>query len=86
MTYELTPALAVELVATFQTRVPPPFLVAEKLLRYTDTMASGGWQQPSTIVLDAAGQLLDGWHRCHAVIASGMSIPINVSVSHQEYV
>ena len=49
--------------------------------RYADDMINGRWQDenPATIVISDTGKLIDGQHRLHAVIISGMTVPMYVA-------
>jgi hypothetical protein len=64
------------------------FLVEEsKVQRFAERMASGQWTDTSEISFgfddDPPGRtevMLDGAHRCHAVIRSAVGVPIQVTV------
>lgn len=50
--------------------------------RYADDMLAGNWPYTHQgIAFDRYGELLDGQHRLHAIIASGCTIPMQVSVN-----
>jgi hypothetical protein len=42
-----------------------------KLDAFIAAMQAGEWTEPSNMVLDDSGRLLEGWHRCVAVLTSG---------------
>jgi hypothetical protein len=73
----LTPELAAQLL-TRNGRNYRQHVRAGRLPAMVDDMKAGRWSGNSTIQLDAEGNLLDGLHRCTAVIESGCTIPVIV--------
>jgi hypothetical protein len=69
----LTPALATHWL-TDQRNVGT--LIPERIDLFVADMREGRWSGPSVIYLDRAGRMLNGQHRCHAVIRSGVAIPV----------
>lgn len=69
----LTPALATHWLADQRNAGT---LIPERIELFVDDMRHGRWTGPSVIYLDLAGRMLNGQHRCHAVIRSGLSIPV----------
>lgn len=74
----LTPELAREWLA----RTNPSFIPAlyEPLLvaRYAEAMRGHRWRPGSFIAMTAAGELVDGFHRCAAVVLGGASIEVTI--------
>lgn len=69
---ELTPALAAELLASNDVNRP---LSRAILTEYTDAIKRGEWKlNGEPIIVSAGGKLLDGQHRCNAVIRAKRSI------------
>lgn len=77
----LTPARAGALLATISTRPGLALSPAsrEKIDGYVTAMLTGQWLTASPMPCDNAGQLVDGFHRCHAVALSGVAIPVDVT-------
>lgn len=71
---ELTPALAAELLGRtpdHQRRITRPHVV-----RLARAMTAGQYLlNPQPLIIDTNGALMDGQHRCTAVIESGVTIP-----------
>jgi len=75
---DLTPELAEELLKA----VPPHQrkVTRNHVLRLAEAMTKGGFLfTPQPLIIDTNGALQDGQHRCHAVIESGMTIPVVLS-------
>jgi hypothetical protein len=70
---DLTPDYARELLGT----LTEPKYDERRVKIYTGRMLAGHWN-PSTIVVSRNGNLIDGRHRCRAVIASGVTVPVLV--------
>jgi hypothetical protein len=72
----LDPALARSLLirnAPSRTKASDPFRVRH----YAGLLKCGDWLPTyGSVLIGASGQLMDGQHRCMAVIASGVSFPI----------
>lgn len=69
----IEPSDAAELLATIG--CPAPGLDdAATIRRYAAVMRRGDWLDGGLIEIDASGRLVNGFHRCHAVIASGVAI------------
>jgi hypothetical protein len=78
---DLTPDWAAELLAT----LTDPKFDERRIKVYTGRMLAGHWRM-STIVLSQNGKhLLDGRHRCRAVVASGVTVRVLVTESPHQY-
>lgn len=70
----LTPALAEALIAR---NVHNRNVSRSRVASYAKEIREGRWSDNGqTIVVADSGELLDGGHRCHAVILAGIAIPI----------
>lgn len=77
---DLTPEWAQQLLDT----LPSPKFAESRIPVYARRMLAGDWQ-PSTIKVSRSGKLLDGRHRCAAVILSGVTIKVLVCTSPHQY-
>jgi hypothetical protein len=75
---DLTPELAAELL-----RAVPGHqrkITRNHVLRLAEAMGNGGFLfTPQPLIVDTDGALQDGQHRCHAVIESGVTIPVVIT-------
>lgn len=75
---DLTPALAADLLARtpgHQRRITKPHVA--KLAR---AMLAGEYLlNPQPLIIDTDGALMDGQHRCSAVVTSGVTIPVVIA-------
>lgn len=79
MERDLTPEYAQQLLDTLTV----PKFAKDRIPVYAKRMLAGEWQM-STIRLSRAGKLIDGRHRCAAVILSGVTIRVLIVTSpHQ---
>jgi len=53
---------------------------------YVADILTGNWIAPTIIVTTKDGRLLDGYHRCHAVIQADKSIPVIIVEGHESMV
>lgn len=68
----ITPGMAEEHLATMRGN---RHLNANSVARYADDLRAGAWLlNGAAIIFDAGGHLIDGQHRLHAVIASGVAM------------
>jgi hypothetical protein len=76
---DLTPGLAARwlLVGT----KPPTGSHVVTIEKFAQAMRAGQWRSGGFITVGRYGELRDGCHRCHAVIASGVSIRVHVLCS-----
>jgi hypothetical protein len=81
------PDQARELLAR-KSRGQPP-LDEAKIAAYAAEMTAGHWQQPSRMILyyyrDGIEYLIDGQHRLAAIIASGVTVPIELQSGVCDY-
>ena len=77
---DLTPEWAQQLLDTLRS----PKFAQERIPVYAKRMLAGEWR-PSTIKISGTGRLLDGRHRCAAVILSGVTIKVFVETSSHQY-
>ncbi len=75
-TVQLTPALAKAWLNMRANSNPPG---QEKTERYTRTMTAGRFT-PDSIIHFTKGKMVNGRHRCAAVIASGVTIQVTLQV------
>jgi hypothetical protein len=81
ITYEqidLTPELAAELLA----QLPEHQRKVTRLhvVRLARAMAAGEYMlNPQPLIIDSTGALMDGQHRCAAVVESGVTIPVVIA-------
>jgi hypothetical protein len=90
---ELTPRYAAELLETI--KPPGPQLTIRgrtadsfgmhpnsmiKIARFADEIKAGNWAPGSVILLSASGRLMDGSHRCRAVILAGKPISVDLRI------
>ena len=47
-------------------------------------MASGQWTGTSLVLVDTEGHLLDGLHRCRAIVRTGVSIDVDITMTRYE--
>ena len=73
----LTPAWAAQLLAPSRTQ---PALLP-KAHKYANQIRAGTFGT-STITITDTGELIDGIHRCGAVILTGQSIPVSIATCH----
>jgi hypothetical protein len=71
---ELTPQLAKELRAT----VPNSAVDQDKVRRYAKTIRADHWRDDGRITLSANGTLVNGKHRCHAVLTASQPITVEL--------
>jgi hypothetical protein len=76
----LSPALASTLLAGTKMR-PPTASHLVTIEKFAQTMSAGSWRDGGFITITSDGILLDGCHRCHAVIASQTTIRVFVLCS-----
>lgn len=68
----ITPAIAKAMLASMDKNRP---LSPKRVKMYIAMMERGEWDlNGESIIFNTKGQLVDGQHRCHAVIGSGVSI------------
>jgi hypothetical protein len=81
------PDQARELLAR-KSRTQPP-LDDAKVAAFAADMTAGRWQQPSPMMLcffrDGVEYLVDGQHRLAAIIASGVTVPIELQSGVYDY-
>ncbi len=73
----ITPAVAREILERSKGHIQLP--IQRMVRRIAQSMSDGTWVNGiHPIMLSADGILLDGTHRLHAIIASGICIPMTV--------
>lgn len=75
---ELTPTLAAELLA--KTPAHQRKITKAHVVKLARAMTAGRYMlNPQPLILDTAGTLMDGQHRCVAVVESGVTIPVVIA-------
>ena len=81
----VTPRLAFESLQHQLHREPPQQLDMQLVLNLASRMKHSHWQpEAMPLVFDQWGRLVDGRHRCHAIVLHGE--PVQVAVSRAQVV
>jgi hypothetical protein len=78
---DLTPELARQLLDT----LTDPKFDEHRVKVYTGRMLAGHWKFSTIVVSRNGKRLLDGRHRCRAVVASGVTVRVLVVESPHQY-
>jgi len=75
---KLTPRKAKKFISTYHNRYRLDHYDREIVKRFVKSMKNGNWKHPtnSCIAFDMNNKMIDGLHRCLAVVKSGVTIQV----------